>query len=151
MTDQNSAEYLRGPSADLWNSLCVVLLSSSVYCELQMPLSPHILSNEALLYSATSLHWSLKTLKTVYEAIGGLTLFISWLSKITVLGCLIPTVFFFLIWKPPFMYFFPFCLLGFLGVFLVISSKRVDSIPGTSSCPEAKVYTVHLKFFVFMN
>lgn len=39
-----------GLSAQLWNSLCRSLFSSSIYCELQLPLSPDILRSEALLY-----------------------------------------------------------------------------------------------------
>lgn len=60
-------------------------------------------------------------------------------------------LFFFFNLKTTIHVFFSILSFGFFGGFLVISSKRVDSIPGTSSCPEAKVYTVHLKFFVFMN
>lgn len=92
--DQNSAAYWRRTLWDLWNSLCVVLFSSTVYSEILMPLSLHSLSTEALLYSVTSLRWSLNTLKTVNDAVRGVTLFIFWLWKITVLGCLISTVFY---------------------------------------------------------
>lgn len=109
--DQNSAAYRRGTLCDLWNSLCVVLFSSNVHRELLMALSCHSLSTEALLYSVISLHWSLKTLKTVNDAVGGVTLFISWLSKITVLGCLISS--FLQFENHHFMYFFPFCHLFF--------------------------------------